>query len=167
MIRFTATLEGVEVLDRAFSRVTEHISDLRPIWPNVAKEFYAIEREQFASEGSHGASGKWAKLSPAYAKYKEVAYPGMPILRASTALYESMTSPDAADSIFRPEPQELTIGSQAPYAVAHQRGGGRLPARPIISLTEDDKRRLTKAIQLPLVQFVRRQGFSVESDLAA
>jgi hypothetical protein len=130
--RFTADVDGVPVMDRAFNRVEERISDFRFIWPSVAAEFYAIEREQFASQGAHGLSGAWAKLSPAYARWKEVHFPGMPILQATTALYESLTSPEGADSVFQPEVDQLTIGSRAPYAVAHQRGSG-VPARPPIS----------------------------------
>lgn len=155
MIRFTATVEGAEVLDRSFNRITEYISDLRPVWPSVAAEFYSIMKEQFDSQGSHGASGTWAPLSPAYKKWKEIHYPGKPILQLTGALIESLTSSSGLDSVFRPEPDQLTIGSKSPYARVHQQ------SRPPISLTEEDKRRITKAIQLPLVQFVRKQGFQV------
>lgn len=165
MIRFLASVDGIPVLDRAFNRVEERISDFRFIWPFVAQEFYAIEREQFASQGAHGLSGRWAALSPAYAKWKSVKYPNMPILQATTVLMQSMTSPDAADSVFRPEADQLTIGSRAPYATAHQRGSG-LPARPVISLTEADKRRIQKAIQGPLAQFIRKQGLTVLENAA-
>lgn len=164
--RFTASVDGIPVLDRAFIRVEERISDFRFLWPSFAAEFYAIEREQFASEGAKGASGKWAPLSPAYKAHKELTYPNMPILQATTALYQSLTGSDAADSVFRPEADQLTIGSRAPYGTAHQRGAGSLPSRPPISLTEADKRRLTKAIQLPLVQFIRKQGFNVLENAA-
>lgn len=122
--RFSGTVDGIPVLDRAFNRVQERISDFRFIWPSVAAEFYQIERAQFASQGAHGASGKWAPLSPAYKAWKAVKYPNMPILQATTALYQSMTSPDALDSVFRSEADQLTLGSRAPYATAHQRGGG-------------------------------------------
>lgn len=166
MLRFSAEILGVEVLNRAFNRVDEYISDFRSIWPTVAAEFYLIEGEQFKSEGAKGASGKWAPLSPAYKKYKAVAFPGQPILRATTSLYDSLTSPDAPDSIYRLEEQEMTIGTQREGATAHQRGTGRMPARPPISLTEADKRRLQKAIQSQLVQFTRRAGFEVQEKAA-
>lgn len=161
MIRFVGEINGVEVMNRAFNRVEERISDFRFIWPSFAAEFYAIEREQFASEGAHGLSGKWAPLSPAYKAYKTVAFPGMPILQATTALYQSMTSPDALDSVFRPEVDQLTIGTKREGARVHQR------TRPVISLTEADKRRLQKSIQLPLVQFIRKQGFLTQAERAA
>lgn len=166
MIRFSAEVLGVEVLNRGFNRIEEHISDFRNIWPRVAQEFYTIEVQQFQSQGAHGASGRWAALSPAYAKYKAIAFPGQPILRATTGLFESMTSPDALDSIFRMDAQEMTIGTQREGATAHQRGSGRMPARPIISLTEADKRRMQKAIQKGLVEFTRRAGFQVEERVA-
>lgn len=162
MIRFTAEVEGVPVLDRAFNRIDEHISDLRSAWPAVAQEFYAIELEQFESQGAAGASGRWVSLSDAYERFKVRAFPGEPILQATHALKDSMTSPDALDSVFIPEPQQLTLGTRREGARAHQRGVGRLPARPIISLTEAQKRRLTKAIQLELVRFTRQLGFQVD-----
>lgn len=162
MLRFSADVLGVEVLNRAFNRIEQVISDMRSIWPNVTKEFYSIEVEQFASEGSKGESGRWAPLKLAYAKYKAQSFPGLPILQRERSLYESLTSPDAPDSIFRAEAQELTIGTRREGATAHQKGTGRMPARPPISLTERDKRRLTKAIQVGLVKFTRQAGFPVQ-----
>lgn len=166
MLRFTGTVDGVETLNRAFNRVEEYISDFRSIWPFVAKEFYAIEEGQFQSEGAKGLSGRWSPLSPAYAKYKEQKFPGQPLLRATTSLYQSMTSPDAPDSIFRMDERELTIGTKHEAATAHQRGTRKMSARPIISLTEDDKRRIQKSIQGALVPFIRRQGFEVLENVA-
>lgn len=167
MIRFSATVDGVEVLNRAFNRVEEMISDFRPIWPNVAGEIYRINAEQFDSESSKGASGKWAALSPAYKRWKEVHYPGQPILRLTNALFESLTDPEANDAVFQLGRDELVIGSRVPYATAHQRGAGFMPARPIFSFSEPQKRRIQKAIQAGLVQFTRRAGFEVREERAA
>ncbi|HEU4796947.1 MAG TPA: phage virion morphogenesis protein [Pyrinomonadaceae bacterium] len=166
MIRFRATVDNFEVLNRAFNRIDQVISDYRPIWPNVAGEIYAINQEQFDSEGGVGASGKWAALSPAYKKWKEQHYPGQPILRLTNALFESLTDPEAPDAIYRPSRDELAIGSRVPYALAHQRGG-RMPQRPIFSFSEPQKRRIQKAIQSSLVEFTRRAGFEVREEQAA
>ena len=161
MIRFVAEIGNVEVLNRAFNRVEEHVSDFRSIWPNVAQEFYAIEREQFESEGAAGASGKWAALSPAYKKWKEANYPGQPIMRLENTLFESLTDPEALDAIFKPGKDELVMGSRTPYARRQHR------TRPLISLNEAQKRRLQKAIQRGLVEFTRRAGFEVREERAA
>lgn len=166
MIRFTADVSGVDVLDRAFNRIDQYISDFRSVWPHVAQEFYQIELEQFESEGSAGASGRWAPLSDPYERFKAVAFPGEPILQATHLLVDSLTSPDALDSIFIAEPQQLTLGTKREGAIAHQRGGRKLPARPIISMKEEHKRRMTKAIQRELVQFTRQLGFQVEERAA-
>jgi phage gpG-like protein len=166
VIRFTAEVAGIEVLDRAFNRIDEYISDFRSVWPNVAREFYGIEHEQFQSEGAHGASGKRAPLSPAYKRWKEIHFPGEPILRLYHPLEESLTSPDGLDSVYQLLADEMILGSRAPYARAHQFGTGNMPARPPIDLTEEDKRRIQKSIQAGLVQFTRSLGFEVQ-DLAA
>lgn len=161
MLRFSAEIDGVPVLDRAFNRIDEHISDFRNFWPGVITAFYEIEVEQFESEGSKGASGKWTPLSPAYKVFKEREFPGKTILRREDDLFESLTGPDALGSVLRPEKDELIIGSAVPYALVHQRKG-----RPPISLSEANKRRITKGIQERLVEFVRRTGFQVEEKAA-
>ena len=167
MIQFTASVDGVEVMNRAFNRVEEHISDFRSIWPNVAGEIYAINSEQFASEGAAGASGRWAALSPAYSRYKAIVFPGQPILQAEGHMIASLTDPEAADAIYRPLQDELVIGTRDPKAIAHHRGAGNLPARPIFSFTEQQKRRIQKSIQRGLVEFTRRAGFEVQEERAA
>ena len=161
MTQFTASVDGVEVLNRGFNRVEGIISDFRPIWPAVAQEFYVIEGEQFDTEGSAGASGKWAALSPAYKKWKEANFPGQPIMRLGNSLFESLTDPEALDAIFRPSKDELVIGSKLPYARRQHR------TRPLIAPSEQQKRRLQKAIQQGLVQFTRRAGFEVQEERAA
>lgn len=165
-MRFVATVDGAVEMVRSFNRIEQQISDFRFIWPAVAEEFYSLEAEQFKTEGASGASGRWASLSLAYAKYKAVHFPNMPLLKATTSLFDSMTSFEAPGAVYRPDKDELTIGTSVPYAIYHQRGTKRMPARPIISLSDSGKRRIQKAIQIGLVQFIRRQGFNVLENAA-
>lgn len=160
MLRFYGEIDGVEEFNRGFNRIEQELDDLRTLWPGVAREFYQAEADQFRSEGAIGASGRWAPLSKAYAKYKPVRFPGQTILKATTSLFDTLTSPDAPGSIFRPMKSELSIGSSVPYGIYHQRGTSRMPSRKPISLNENQKREIQKAIQLGLVQFVRKQGFT-------
>lgn len=160
MIHFTAEVLGDRILDRAFNRIDGYISDFRNIWPAITKRFYEIEQEQFDTEGARGRAGRWKPLTPAYKRWKEVHFPGEPILQREHDLFESMTSPDAPDSIYRPDKTELTIGTKVPYAKHHQK------TRPIISLIERDKRDMQKDIQAELVRFVRAVGFEVEEKAA-
>jgi phage gpG-like protein len=167
VIRFTVEADGFVVLDRAFNRVDQYVSDFRNIWPEVTRTIYGIFGKAFDTEGGSTAAGKWKELSPTYAKRKAILFPGQPILRAENTLFESMTDPEAADAVFRPEKDQLIIGTKDPKARTHQRGRGRIPARPFISFTEHDKRDIQKSIQVGLVQFVRQIGFQVEEEKAA
>jgi phage gpG-like protein len=166
MIRFTASVDGVETLNRSFNRVDGFIADMRNFAPGIATEFYRIEREQFASEGAAGASGKWTPLSKAYERFKAQAFPGETILRATGHMEASLTDPDALDAIYSAERDQITFGTKDPKAVAHHRGSGHLPSRPVISMSETQKRRIQKAIQRELVEFTRRAGFQVEERAA-
>lgn len=167
MIRFDVTVDGEQAFDRAFNRLDHSVSDFRPIWPFVTGTIYGIFGKAFDTEGASTAAGKWKELSPAYAKRKAIEFPGQTILRREDTLFESLTDPEAADAVFIPEADQLTIGSRTPYARAHQRGAGKLPARPMISFTETDKRDIQKSLQRGLLQFVRSLGLPVEEERAA
>lgn len=163
--RFRVEVAGEQVFDRAFNRI-DSLSDLRPLYPEVIREFHLIEREQFESEGAAGASGRFAPLSASYARSKQTSHPDKPVLRADDDLFVSLTDPEAAGAILRPEPDSLTIGTSVPYAIFHQRGTRHMPARPPISPSETQKRRLQKAIQSGLVRFVREVGIPVDERAA-
>lgn len=166
MPRFSVSVDGVEILNRAFNRVEEGISDFRFIWPSVAGVVYEITNEQFESEGASGASGKWDSLNEAYRRFKAREFPGQPVLQAEGHMFNSLTDPDALDAIYRPLKDELVIGTKDPKARAHHRGAGKLPVRPIYSFTEAHKRRIQKSIQHELVQLTRRAGFEVHEEAA-
>jgi phage gpG-like protein len=166
MIRLSASVDGGQVFDRAFNRL-DSLSDFRPIWPSVIAEFYAIETEQFETEGAAGGQ-RWTPLSPVYSEYKERVFPGQPILQAEGDLRASLTDPEAAGAILQPREDELVIGTNVPYALVHQRGSSRrnIPRRPPINFSEAQKRRIQKAIQAGLVRFVREAGFDVQERVA-
>jgi len=166
-MRFTATLEGVELFDRAFNRLDQGVSDFRGVWPEASGTIYNIFSRAFDTEGASTAAGKFKELTPSYAKGKALEFPGQTILKAENTLYESMIDPEAADAIFIPERDQLTIGTRDLKARAHQFGLGNLPARPFISFTESDRREIQKSLQRGLLQFVRSLGVPVEEDRAA
>lgn len=167
MTRFIITVENEQVFDRAFNRLDQSVSDFRGIWPGVSGTIYSIFGRAFDTEGASTAAGRWKELTPSYARGKAIKFPGQTILRAENTLFESMTDPEAADAVFIPERDQLTIGSRDPKARAHQRGLGNLPARPMISFTETDKRDIQKSLQRGLLQFVRSLGLPVEEERAA
>lgn len=160
MLNIKWEVEGVTILNRSFSRVNETLTDLRPIWDNVQREFWAIEDQQFKSENARGASGTWKPLTRPYAKRKAQRYGVKTILRASDRLYSSLTG-QTGDTVLLKDPQEFGIGTSLKYAGYHQRGGGRLPKRPVIDFSENQKRDLMKGMQRDILKELRKTGLEV------
>ncbi|UOF76904.1 virion morphogenesis protein [Bacteriophage sp.] len=160
MLRISFEIEGSTEFDRTFTRFAENLRDMRQLWPGVITELGLITEEQFKGEGI-GRSGRWANLSPAYARWKAKHYPGKPILQRTSRLYRSLTQRNNADNVVDARPDELVFGSKVPYGVYHQRGGGRLKRRPVFDLNERQKTRLLKAIQVRLLKAGRDNGVTV------
>jgi len=152
-MNISLTVSGKEEVLNAFKTVEDGCADLRKLgtWKAVATEFYKIEKEQFSSEGSAGASGKWEALSPAYAVQKQKKYGSQPILQASGAMYKSLTSSGGPTSVYQEEAQELTLGSSSPIPGYHQRGG-RVPQRKPVDPSDAQKERLAEVIRGKLRQ---------------
>lgn len=149
MLNLSFEIEGQEQFNRSFSRFGENLKDLRQIWPAVIVELRTIVKEQFNGRGV-GPSGQWKPLSDAYRKWKEKKFPGQPLLVRTGDTIQSLTT-NTAQTINQSLPDSLTFGTRLNYPVFHQRGGKRLPRRPIFDLSEQSKTRLVKAIQRRLV----------------
>jgi phage gpG-like protein len=148
-LRFTFEVDGVRQLDRVLTRFGERASDMSPVFKEIAADFRRMEAEQFSSEGSRSGS-PWAQLSPDYAAWKAKNFPGKAILQLSGLLLESLTgnNPYSVEEISK---TQMLVGTRVPYGIWHQRGTTRMPARRPIQLTEDDKMRWMKMLQLYLV----------------
>lgn len=153
-MRFTFEVDGKKEFDRSFNRVRDHIEDLRPVWDGLEKIMYQIEGEQFKSEGAKGRSGKWKDLSKDYAARKAIDYPGKSILVRTGRLESSLTS-KTGDSILIKEKQEFGFGTSLFYAVYHQTGTSKMPARPPISFADEQRMQMTKAIQKGLLKIMK------------
>lgn len=141
---------------RAFSRFGENVKDLSPVWQVLADDFLKVERDQFVSEGQSG-SGGWVPLSPGYAAWKAKHAPGRPLLVQSGKLRQSLTE-RGGEHIEEIRADSLRLGTEVPYAIYHQKGTRRMPARKLVELSETDKTRWTKRIQAFLVQEAKAQG---------
>lgn len=127
-MNISISLSGDKQLVAQFEDIGDALKDFRPVWIRTRQKVYNAIRENFASEG--GASGQWAALTPAYAKVKQQRWGNKPILQASGRYYKSVTQL-GGEGIYEEGPQEMTIGTNVPYAGFHQRGTGKMPARPI------------------------------------
>lgn len=164
-LRLSLALPGLPALSVGLSRLRTDIADWTQFWrERFAPGFYRSVLEDFVLEGA-GSGGRWAPLSPAYAKWKASRFPGAGILVASGALKASLTRADGPLSIFRPSATSLEIGTSVPYAIYHQLGGAHLPQRPPMRVTPAFMAVVGKGLQ----QFVqdawtlRRQQFAADA----
>ncbi len=161
--RIQISVDGKPEFSREFIRLDAVFNDLTPIWPDVRDKFWEIEKEQFASEGSKGRSGKWTALSSRYKAQKIKRYgSGLKILEATGELRDSLTG-DAPGSYYRTTKEEIAIGTTLARGIYHQRGSDRLPKREIISFSDPQKTDLMKTIQGSLVRELRKGKFYVEA----
>ena len=160
MFRFRMDIAGETQLDRGIARFADGVADYSPIWPVIADDFYAEEKAQFASEGEAGGE-RWQELSPEYAGWKEVHYPGQPILQRTGALAASLTSANDPNAVNQQSRKMLTLGTRVPYAIYHQsiEPRTRLPRRPVIMLSNGFKTGAMRHIQAYLVQIATQVGF--------
>lgn len=144
---FTTEVIGERELKAAFETVEKGMLDLRQLgaWNAVQSKFYKVEKELFASEGGSGKSGRWQQLSSPYKEVKARRYGPMSILQATGQMYRSLTS-TTGDSIVEKTAQTLALGTRLKYAGMHHRGGGRLPQRKPIDMTDAQEKRVLKPI---------------------
>lgn len=159
MFRFRMDIAGEVQLDRGIARFAEGVSDFTPIWPVIEDEFYAEEKAQFRSEGAEGGD-PWQELSPAYAAWKEVHFPGKPILQRSGDLEASLTSGSDVNAVKIEGRKSLTLGSRVPYGIYHQSTAPRtqLPRRPVVNMSAAFKTSVMRLLQGYLVDVATSAG---------
>lgn len=154
MFKLQFTVAGVHEVLRTFSRWTEGVEDLGPAFESIAKDFSQISKDQFESEGKYG-SGGWASLAKGYGAWKAKAYPGAKILERDGWLKGALTGTEKLYRIEEIGKHELQLGANLPYGLYHQTGTRKMPARPPIQLTEDDKTRWAKIVHKYLFELAK------------
>lgn len=154
---FQIVIDGEKVFDRTFQRFDLVLDDLTPIWREVVKEFYLIEKEQFKTEGAAGKGGKWKPLTKKYAEIKKKKYGNKTILRRTDDLYKSLTS-KSQNSIIDIGKTELTLGSSL-VQFKHSQRKGKNQRKPI-DMSEIQLRRIQKTIQRQLIVEMKKQGIN-------
>jgi hypothetical protein len=104
--------EAVGTLD-FFSSIFENMVG---VWPIVRDALRSREAQTFREHGP-----AWVPLSPAYASWKEMHYPGMPILEMTEDLRRSLTEGSEYE-IYEPTPFYMTWGTSLPYAYDLNKG---------------------------------------------
>lgn len=129
MITFKFEVENAAGVRFAFAGLAANIQDWRKnIWTQVVEgAMKPWLRKQFESEG-HGEYGKWAPLTPRYARWKAKHYPGKKILERTGAMKGDLLSPENRGV---QTPRTLTYGTNILYAKFHQKGTKHMVARRI------------------------------------
>lgn len=119
MIRLRMKTDSTR-LERQLSDIQERLTDFRPLFDILRREFL-IRRihEIFASDGE----GAWPPTGRAN-----------PILRDTLALIQSYTQAGVAGNVNIETPTKLTWGSSLPYAQFHEFGTEKLPPRPVLEV---------------------------------
>lgn len=155
MIKLQFEVAGDVQLSRGIERFGEDVKDLRKPFKEIAGSFRKIEEKQFGSQGGYG-SGGWPALRESTLAHKaREGYP-MDILVRTGAMRASLVG-KTSETIAEIHPLELTLGTTIPYALFHQKGTTGMTARPVIQLTEQDKRDWMKILQGYLVTQARKR----------
>jgi len=161
-MRLRVDIQGEEKLDYSIGAISDSIGDWREVWPEVELVFYRATLGQFRTEGQRGGD-RWKPLSNAYRKWKEVKYPGQPILVLTGRLRRSLTATGSEESIRVREPESLTLGTSTPYARYHQRGTRKMAARPPLVLLKNDYGKIVSRMFRYAERVGRAAGFKTES----
>src|SRR4051812_12879193 len=160
MAQLLVTVEDRQLLNGIREQIARG-TDPRAALEAIADDFLAMEAEQFASQGARGAT-PWRPLSPEWAARKG----GRSILIGSSGrLARSLTRSRARGSrrqitVRGGRTSSVEMGSSHPLAHLHQAGtaeryvrtyrgkpltkpryAGRLPARPVVTVTPRDEQR--------------------------
>lgn len=115
--------------------------DLQALWELFKPVMSEIEGEQFSSQGQ----GAWPGLAESTISEKsQGGWPLDPLVRTGN-LRESLIDPGRAAET---GPQQMTWGSDVPYAAFHQTGTSKMPQRQVIAdpFRVEDRRKLEVAM---------------------
>ena len=111
---------------------SKKLDDLSPFWESFTPVVQNLFRDVFINEGNVPGFSKWAALSPLYSAWKSANYPGQTILRLTDRLYnETVNNPIVTIS-----PNEMTYGTNVPYAQYLEEGTSKMPPRPLFGAVE-------------------------------
>jgi len=150
---------NIEAALNALAAMAGRLRDLSPLWRGILPYLRRQSELQFSTLG--GRSGdEWQELSDRYAQWKAVHYPGQPILKASGEMFRSLIEEGNADTIADVTPGQLDYGTRNPKAGYHQTGGGRLPARVVLAVTNEDREAIQNAARAYLRGQAEISGFT-------
>jgi phage gpG-like protein len=136
---------GGEVqVNRRLDRFKDSLEDPRPLWENLFGYLERAETQQFNAQGK---AAKWKPLAESTVAYKKRHGLDRRILHATLAMRKSLTQRGHGDAVRISTLDFMQFGTDVEYAGIHQKGGGRVPQRRVIDLTETQRREIVKRTQ--------------------
>jgi hypothetical protein len=109
-------------------KVERRARDFTPALREIRKSFYAVERQQFASEGQGG----WRPDTPRTLARKAKRGQDARTMRASGALYRALALGQGEGAIDRMSTDELTLGTSLVQGRVAQRSSGNRRRRILV-----------------------------------
>lgn len=126
--------QGGQGFLRRMDRFESRAGDMTPAFHDIHRQFLSTERGIFASRGG----GKWAPLTPAYARRKARRGLDPRVERATGVLAAALTTGQGPGAVTEISARAATFGTDLSRAVYAHRGSGRRRRRLI---TIDRRRR--------------------------
>ncbi len=145
MISFTYT-DNSEAVDKALQNFQASLAEQAPALQLIADDLRVLIAEQFASEGRAGGT-PWPPRVGARLASPWRAQQAAPLLVRTGALRDSLIDPSAPEHVEEIDDLSLTLGTRVPYALFHQLGARRMPARPIIVLSGERSERWVEIVR--------------------
>jgi hypothetical protein len=156
IMRLSLEITGQKV-EQEFASWTEHISDLSEPLELIGEDLLGDFAQNMVVEGGFfggtrgylgDAGGPWKPLAEStVAERTRLGYGGAhPILWRTGDLGHALAERGAAGNVFEVGPDRLTVGASIFYALFHQDGTTRMPARPIVGLSRTRREGIVKRL---------------------
>lgn len=151
VIRLRIEIDGKVELNRVLTGIADDLQDWRPALNEMADDWYRNQGAIFYAAGAHEGLPGWEALSPRYALWKGINYPGRPMLVLSGRLRAAITQRGGRGAIERIKERELILGANVPVgsfnlALLHQRGTRTMPARPVMRISQPQRNRFVSIL---------------------
>jgi len=157
MISFTYT-DNSQAVSQALESFEDALADNAPALRQIADDFREMIAQQFASEGRAEGTPWPARVGAGLAPPSRRAMHTSPLLVRTGALRAALTTPGAAGSVEELYGGSLTLGTRLPYALFHQLGTRRMPARPILVLSDERSQRWAELVRSAIEEKTRVLG---------
>lgn len=148
-------VDGDVQISRELLRFAGRVTDASPVFRDIADDLREIEEGQFSSEGGRG-SGGWKALKAETVAAKRAAGLDNGILKATEAMFRSLTQKSDPHHVEEITKDSLRFGSTDEKLPIHQAGApaNNLPQRRPLELTALDRTSITKKLQRFMVSGV-------------